>query len=250
MNMQNSVTGLVICRNEERNIADCLKSIEWCDQIVVVDAFSTDRTVEYAEKFTHNIHLKEWQGFKKQREFALSKISGGWIFSLDADERCSPELAVEAKQSAGTADSSVNGFLIPRKNLFLGKWVRHGGWYPGYQMRLFRADKACVTDRLVHESFDVEGNVLKLKSNIIHYAVASVDEYTDKISRYASLSAEEKKSQSSGFYRLFVYPRLEFAKQYFLKGGFLDGKEGLMAANFHMMTKILTYMKIAEKKLR
>jgi glycosyltransferase involved in cell wall biosynthesis len=240
------VTGLVICRNEERNIGACLKSLEWCDETVVIDAFSEDRTIEIAGSFTHNIHLNEWKGFRDQRIFALSKVQSGWILSLDADERCTPELAREVRKVLASDKITESGFRIPRKSFFLGKWIKHGGWYPDYQLRLIREGRATVTDRLVHESYKVEGSIGKLESDIEHYTAHSVDEYLAKISKYADLSAIEKQTQHVGFFRLFIYPRLEFVKQYIFKGNFLDGKEGLMVSNFHMITKILTYMKVLE----
>ncbi len=240
------VTGLVICRNEERNIGACLKSLEWCDETVVVDAFSEDRTIEIAGSFTHNIHLNEWKGFREQRMFALSKVNAGWIFSLDADERCTPQLAAEIRKTLASDAVEHSGFRIPRKSFFLGRWIKHGGWYPDYQLRLILSGKATVTDRLVHESYDVEGTTGMLESDIEHYTAYSVDDYLAKINKYSDLSALEKQSQKVGFFRLFIYPRLEFVKQYILKGNFLDGKEGLMVSNFHMITKILTYMKVLE----
>lgn len=240
------VTGLVICKNEENRIEACLRSLKWCDEIIVVDAYSTDKTVEIAGRHTDKVYRNEWKGFREQRLFALSKAEGGWIFALDADERCTAGLAEEIRSLLSSGTGEYSGYLIPRKNFFLGKWIKHGGWYPGYQMRLFKAESANVTDRLVHESYTVEGRTGKLRSDIEHYTVTSVDEYMKKIMHYADLSASEKKHHKVGFYRLFIYPRLEFAKQYFLKGSFLDGKEGLMIANFHMFTKALTYMKILE----
>ncbi len=240
------VTGLVICHNEERNIGACLKSLEWCDEIIVVDSFSDDSTIEIVGKYTNHIHLNEWRGFRDQRLFALSKVDCGWIFSLDADERCTKGLAEEIRKVLSTNNDAHTGFRIPRKSYFLGKWIKHGGWYPDLQLRLFRSGKASVTDRLVHESYLIEGNIGRLNSDIEHYTASSVDDYLEKVNKYADLSAIEKKSQQVGFFRLFIYPRLEFVKQYILKGNFLDGKEGLMVSNFHMITKILTYMKVLE----
>lgn len=241
----NKVTGVVICRNEEDNIGDCLRSIAWCDEIIVVDALSTDGTVGIASGFTKNIFTNEWKGFREQRLFALDKVSDGWVFALDADERCSEELAAEIR-SAVSSDEDHAGYLIPRKTYFLGKWIRHGGWYPDHQLRLFRKSSAGVTDRLVHESYSVTGKKGRLNSDIIHCTASSVDEYMQKIVRYAGLSAAEKAGSNPGFFRLLIYPRLEFFKQYILKGNILDGREGLIVSNLHMITKILTYTKVVE----
>nr|HMS66345.1 glycosyltransferase family 2 protein [Ignavibacteria bacterium] len=182
-----------------------------------------------------------------QRKFALTKVSTEWIISLDADERCSSELKEEIRQLISRDSISENGFFIPRENYFLGKKIRHCGWYPDLQMRLFRKQNAFVSNRLIHESYEVKGETGKLQNHIIHYTANSVSEYTEKINHYSSLSAIEKVNKRKiGLMYLLVKPKLEFLKKYIFQLGFLDGTEGLMISLFHMTTKSLTYMKIYE----
>ncbi|MBS1517488.1 MAG: glycosyltransferase family 2 protein [Bacteroidetes bacterium] len=240
------ISGIIICRNEEKNIEDCLKSIQWCDEIILVDSLSSDKTVELAGKYTSNVFLNEWKGFSEQRKFALDKARYEWIFSIDADERCTEELAVEIR-SILDKESRVKGYFVPRKSFFLGKWIKHCGWYPDHQMRFFLKGSVSITDRLVHEGYKVTGETAELKNDILHYTVRSVSEYAEKINHYSTLSAMEKANEkkiSMGY--LLYKPILEFKKKFFFQQGFRDGIYGLMVSYFHMFTKALTYMKILE----
>lgn len=241
------ISALIICRNEEKNIEDCLKSVLWCDEIVVIDAFSTDRTIEIAEKFTENIFQNEWKGFAEQRKFALTKADSEWILSIDADERITKELESEIRLILSADNIDEDGFEIPRKSFFLSNWIKHGGWYPNYQLRLFKKNKAEVTERLVHESYTVSGKTKRLKEDILHFTVTSLTDFVNKINAYSDLSALEKSGREKiGFIEILIYPGIAFFSQYILKGNFLDGIAGLMVSKFHMITKLLNYMKIRE----
>lgn len=241
------VSGLIICKNEEKNIEECIKSILWCDEIIIVDSFSEDNTIALAKKHTDKIFQNEWKGFSEQRKFGLTKVNYEWIFSLDADERCTKELEAEIKNLLTKDSIPENGFEIPRKSFFLNKWIKHGGWYPNYQLRLFKKQYAGLSDRLVHESYTVEGQIGKLENNILHYTVSSVSEYVTKINTYSNLSALEKKNKKKiNFLDILIMPRIAFFIQYILKGNFLDGMGGLMVSKFHMITKLLNNMKIWE----
>lgn len=245
------ISALIICKNEEKNIEECLKSVAWCDEIILIDSFSIDSTLIVAEKYTDTIFQNEWKGFADQRRFGLSKVNYDWVFSLDADERCTKDLEIEIKNILQGKDISENGFEIPRKSFFLGKWIKHGGWYPNYQMRLFRKSSAGVSDRLVHESYIVDGKTNRLENCILHYTVTSVSEYVNKIDSYSDLSALEKFDKKKiGYFDLLVMPHLAFFQQYILKGNFLDGIEGLMVSRFHMITKLLNNMKIYELQVK
>ncbi|HMS33749.1 MAG TPA: glycosyltransferase family 2 protein [Ignavibacteria bacterium] len=241
------ISALIICKNEEKNIGDCIKSLLWCDEIILIDSFSEDDTVNIAQKFKCSIIQNAWNGFAEQRRFALSQVNTEWILSLDADERCTETLQNEIKAILTGKDIQENGFEIPRKSYFLNKWIRHGGWYPNYQLRFFRNKSAGVSDRLVHESYNVDGRTGKLNNDILHYTVTSVKDYMNKINSYSDLSALEKVNRKKiGYFDLLVSPQIAFFQQYFLKGNFLDGIEGLMVSRFHMITKLLNNMKIRE----
>lgn len=241
----NNISAVVICNDEEKNIEECLKSLQWCNEIIVVDSFSSDNTVDLAKKFTDKIFQNEWKGFADQRKFALTKISNEWIFSLDADERCTNELADEINRSLSQNDQA-SGYLIPRKSFFLKKWIRHCGWSPDFQLRLFKKNSVHVRERLVHEGYEVKGEVRKLQKPILHYTVNSISEFINKINLYSTLSAIEKKDVSIGYAYLLFKPSLEFIKKFIFQKGFMDGISGLMVCYFHMITKMLTYMKIRE----
>jgi glycosyltransferase involved in cell wall biosynthesis len=219
----------------------------WADEIIVVDAESTDRTVEIAKKYTDKVYVNKWDGFAVQRNFALDKSTKDWILVLDADERCSLELKDEIVSSLKTSNGEIKGYRLPRKNFFLGKWIKHGGWYPGYQLRLFNRMNVRVSEKLVHEGFEVDGKIGDMKSDIIHYTVQSVSEFMNRVNGYSSLQAEEKSKKGSvSFLDIFVQPLKSFLIQYIFKGGFMDGIHGLMVHNFDAITKMLTYMKIWE----
>jgi glycosyltransferase involved in cell wall biosynthesis len=244
------ISSVIICKNEEKNIADCLKSIDWVDEIILVDAFSSDRTLEIAERFNVKIFQNEWKGYASQRKFGLSKSSNDWTFVLDADERCTENLKKEIISSLST-NKNINGYYIPRKSFFLGKWIKHCGWYPGYQLRLFRKEYTGISDRKVHEGYEVEGATGKLKNDILHYTVSSIKDYMKRINYYSTLTAMEKSNRSNvKFSDLFFRPAAAFLQSFIFKKGFLDGVHGLMVSQFHMITNILTYMKIYEMQNR
>jgi glycosyltransferase involved in cell wall biosynthesis len=236
----------IICKNEEDTIRDCLESAKWADEIIVVDSFSLDKTIEIAKEYTKNIYQKEWEGYAKQRKFALSKATQKWIFPLDADERCSHELKEEILAII-KSENSKPGYRIPRKSFFLGKWIKHCGWYPGYQTRLFLRDKARVADRLVHEGYEIEGEIGFLKSDILHYTVRDITDYMNRVNHYSTLQAIEKSEKKNiKLYDILLRPIATFIQSFIFKKGFLDGIFGLMVTHFDVITNTLTYMKARE----
>jgi len=239
------ISAVIICYNEEKNIEDCIKSILWADEIILVDGFSEDKTIETASKYNVKIFTNKWEGYAKQRDFALSKCTHNWVFSIDADERCSVELEFEIKEIMNK-NLSVYGYKIPRQSFFLGKWVRHCGWYPAYQLRFFNKKHILISDKLVHESYITDGETGILNNDIIHFTVQSLKDYTSRINHYSTLQALEKKDKKVTFFGIFLRPVVAFLHHYIFKGGFLDGITGLMVVQFHVITRMLTYMKIRE----
>ena len=236
----------IICKNEEKNIYNCLESVKWADEIVVVDAFSTDKTIEIARRYTDKVFQNKWEGYAEQRKFALSKVSHQWVFSLDADEKCTEELKSEILDAIQNS-KEIAGYKIPRKSYFLGKWIKHCGWYPGYQLRLFKKSETTVTDRLVHEGYEVNGTIGYLKNAIEHYTVNSIEDYMNRVNIYSTLQAYEKNNRKKvKFTDLFFRPISSFIRQFFIQRGFLDGVYGLMVTFFDVITNMLTYMKIWE----
>ncbi len=161
------LSAVVITLNEEARLRTCLESVAWTDEIVVVDAESQDKTVQIAREFTEHVMVRPWPGFAAQKNFALDQASGDWLLSLDADEEISPELRDEILRLL-VAGAGADGYAVPRRNVFLGQWIRHGGLYPDWQVRLFRRGHGRFVDRDVHESVEVDGRLERLAGHLVH----------------------------------------------------------------------------------
>ncbi len=236
----------IIAGAEEKNIRECLESVQWADEIIVVNNFTDDRTVEIAREFTPHVHLRRWEGFASQKRYALEHATHEWVFSLDADERVSPELKDEILKTINS-DTPFNGFRIPRRSYFLDRWIKQCGWYPGYQLRLFRRTATHMTDRLVHEGFEVEGEIGRLTGDIIHYTHPTIKVTIQKVNEYSSLQALEKyqkrKISTAG---LIYRPVLAFLQMAIVRKGYRDGAHGIMVSLIHAITYALTTMKMWE----
>jgi glycosyltransferase involved in cell wall biosynthesis len=240
------VSVVIVTRNEEKNIGDALESVKDFEDIVVVDSFSEDRTVEICKKYTYRVYQHEWQGYAKQKQMAVDYAEKPWVLILDADERVTQRLKSEIMEEIKNA--SFSGFYIPRKNFFLGKWIRHGGWRPDYTLRLFLKDMAFIEDRKVHEKVVVKGKVGYLKNPLEHYTYRTVSDYIKKMDRYSTLSAEElrEKGVNPGMITMVVHPLSTFFKMFFLRGGFMDGIHGLILAILYSYYTLLKYLKLWE----
>jgi glycosyltransferase involved in cell wall biosynthesis len=241
-----SVSVVIVTENEEKNIGDALKSVKDFEDIVVVDSFSEDRTVEICKKYTYRVYQHKWQGYAKQKQMAVDYAEKPWVLILDADERVTQRLKSEIMEEIKNA--SFSGFYIPRKNFFLDKWIRHGGWWPDYTLRLFLKDMAFIKDRKVHEKVVVKGKVGYLKNPLEHYTYRTVSDYIKKIDRYSTLSAEElrEKGVNPGMITMVVHPVSTFFKMFFLRGGFMDGIHGLILAILYSYYTFLKYLKLWE----
>jgi glycosyltransferase involved in cell wall biosynthesis len=235
----------VITKNEEKNISACLKSVDWADEIIVVDSESTDKTVELAKQFTDKVYIRKWEGFVPQKRFALSLASNEWILSLDADERVTPELKEEIMN---LDPSDFNGFKIRRKNFLMEKEITSCGWEKDYQLRFFRKDKTNLNERLVHEKFIVDGKVGTLKNPMLHYTFTSFEEYLTKINHYSGLKAEElfNKKKNVGGWTIFSHTVSAFFAFYIFRRGFKDGVYGLIISFLHSLSTMLNYIKVWE----
>src|SRR5271165_3882273 len=184
-----SLSIVIVTFNEEANLTRTLASVAWADEIVVVDSGSTDRTREIAEAFHAKFCVEPWRGFSAQKNFALEKATCDWVLSLDADEEVELALAEEIRTTLA-ANPSVTGFWIPRKNFFLGRWIRHGGFYPDPKLRLFRRGAGQFEVRLVHEDARVNGPTAEHKNHLLHHAYPTLESYHDHMNRYSSLGAQ------------------------------------------------------------
>jgi glycosyltransferase involved in cell wall biosynthesis len=235
------ISSIIITHNESENIRRCLTSVNWADEIVVVDSESTDDTRGIASEFTDRIYDLRWEGFGPAKEFARSKATGDWILSVDADEVVSDKLREEI-QTTIQSENPLDGYYIPRRSNFLGRWISHGGWYPDHVLRLFRRNKGRFTDRLVHEQAQVSGKKGFLRNDLLHHTDPDFDHYLNKLNHYTSLDArqllrEGKKAKPTD---ILLRPPAAFLKMYFLKKGFLDGKQGFILASssaFHVFSK-------------
>ncbi len=240
---------VVITFNEERNIERCLRSVQWADEIIVVDAFSTDRTVELCRHLNARVIQRSWEGYALQKQFALSMALHAWVLLVDADEEVPPDLHREI-ESTISAQQDYNGYEIARKSFFLGQWMRHGGWYPGYQLRLFLKAKASIPQRPVHEGVEVQGTVGKLQSPLNHYTYYSLSQYLSKLNDYTSLDVmnrlSDKRHRTVRWYNFILNPISVFVRMFFVLAGFKDGFRGLLLAVYSSFYKLLLFAKMWE----
>jgi len=230
MSTRPSISVSVITFNEEDNLRACLDSVTWADDIVVVDSFSTDATLDIAREFTDRIHQRAWNGINEQRQFALEQCRGDWVLCLDADERVTPELRDEILAVFDRGNPDCNGFLIPRRAYYLGQWIRHCGWYPDRKLRLFRRASARFGDNDPHDKVVLDGAVKTLGGDLLHYTYRDLTHNLRTINTFSSVAAERcaRQGRDTGVLDLIVRPPWRFIKQYILRLGFLDGLPGLI----------------------
>ena len=245
--METTVSCIMIVKNEERNIAECLDSLLWADEIVIVDSGSSDLTADICRSYPRVIFREcPWQGFGPQKNLALELATGEWVFSIDADERVTPELAREILRVIENPD--YNAYRVKRKNFYRGVWIRHCGWWPDEVLRLFRRGAACFNDRIVHESVQFKGRVGILDEPLEHHSYDSAGDYLYRVDRYSALGAVQlhKKGKKAGLVKIVAKTLFMFIRIYILKRGFLDGRAGLLVAFSSAEVTFYKYMKLAE----
>lgn len=242
------ISAVIITHNEEKNLAGALQSIAGIvSEMIVVDCHSTDNTVKIARKYTERVFERDWTNFSDQKNFANSKSSFPWILSLDADEKVSPELRKELVELKKT-EPECSGFSIPRRVYYLGKWIRHSGWYPDRKIRLFRKDRARWDGEYVHENLALEGKVCRLKGTIHHFTYRNISEHLARINTFSDLGAQKlyAKRKKSRWYHLFFLPFFRFLRAYLWKLGFLDGFAGLVISVLTGYAVFVRYAKLKE----
>jgi len=244
------ISASIIVRNEEENIAAVCETVAWADEIVIVDSDSTDRTVEIARRYTDKVFHREFRGYKDKHEFADAQTTGDWIFWIDADERVTPELreAIEELRHRNPA-TLPDGFRIARRTRFLGRWIMHSGWYPDYQMRLYRKAASYWDGVAPHEVAQVRGRVETLPGEFLHFTSHSLSDHHLRSDSYTTLAAEylHKHGKRARGLDLFVLPISAFVRTYLLKQGFRDGVPGLIIAMFTAYSVFLKFAKVWEK---
>ena len=230
-----SISVVIITLNEEANLARTLAAVAWADEVVVVDSGSTDRTCEIAASHGARVYVEPWRGFAAQKNFALSRATGDWVLSLDADEEVEPALASEIHEALAR-QPNVQAFWIPRKNFFLGRWIRHGGFYPDRKLRLIRRGAGQWIEHGAHPTVRVNGPTANLKHAMLHYAYPTLRGYIAHMNSYSTMQAEHlNKSRQRGFdlLNIVLNPIATFLYNYIFRLGFLDGREGLLLHLYH-----------------
>ncbi|MBC8166933.1 MAG: glycosyltransferase family 2 protein [Bryobacteraceae bacterium] len=238
------ITAAIITYNEERNIARAMESLRCCDEIVVVDSGSSDRTAEIAGNLGARVIECEWGGFARQKNFAADRASNDWILSIDADEALSEALEGEIWHIRKHGPA-FDAYTMPRLAKYLGRWILHSGWYPDRKVRLFDRRKARWVGDYVHESVVVDGKVGHLESDLLHFTCSSLSEHLKTMDRYTTLAAEQLVAQRSkiGYGRLLADPIWTFWSTYIFRLGFLDGTEGLAVAWMAALYNFVKYAK-------
>ena len=229
----------IVAMDEEANIERTLASVRWADEIILVDSGSKDRTRDIAREYGARVVIEPWRGYVAQKQYAIDLCCQEWVLLLDADEEVSPGLAEEIRQA--TADpGAARAYWLPRKNLFLGRWIRHGGFYPDRKLRLFRRGEGLVTGHDPHDRCELKANLpqitLRFKNALVHYTYPNLTLYLGHMNRYSSLGAQlavAKGHTRFSFRNIALRPLATFVYNYFFRLGFLDGREGLLLHLYH-----------------
>jgi glycosyltransferase involved in cell wall biosynthesis len=239
----------IIAYNEEERLPECLASLSFADEIIVVDSNSSDRTVEIASRFGAQVFSNEWSGFGRQKQIAINRCSNTWVLVLDADERIPSETAREIEDVLKKKNSPCKAYSLPRKNFFLGRWIKHAGWWPDRVVRLVDKDHCAMNNNLVHESIEVQGETGELAHPIVHYATRNLAHTMEKMNRYSSAGAEEAFAQGEGkssYGKAFSRGAWAFFYNYVIRLGFLDMGPGLVIAVSDAVNKFFKYAKLVE----
>ena len=251
------VSVIVITKNEAANLADALASVAWADELIVVDAESTDDTVSIARRHTPHVHVRPWPGYSAQKNHAASLATHDWILSLDADERVTPALAEEIRAAMARDDAAPDGgvtrprgYRIPRVTFVFDRWLRSTDWYPDWQLRLYDRRAGRWNGRPVHESVTVDGEVEKLHHELQHVGYHGIAHHVDTINRYTTLAANDlaAKGRRASVIDLVVQGPLAFLRNYLLRGGIRDGRVGLVISVMNAYYVVLKHVKLWEKQ--
>ena len=240
--------------NEEANIRRCLESVRWADEIIVVDAGSTDATRDICAEHGCRVIERAWEGYARQKNYAIGLATKDWVLSVDADEEITSELAKEIR-TALDSNGPAEAYDMPRSNLFLGRWMRHGGWYPDRQRRLFRRGSGAFKEVPLHEHFvlsDPSARIGRLANPMKHYTYPTVSDFIARADRYTTIEAEARISEGRipkalGL-RLVTCMPIKFAETFIYKGGWLDGVHGFLASVLTSVRVFMRYAKLWERQ--
>jgi glycosyltransferase involved in cell wall biosynthesis len=249
--MAHTLTVIVPTFNEEDNIRECLESVQWADDIFVVDSFSTDRTLEIAREFTDHVVQHEYVNSATQKNWAIPQVESDWVMVVDADERVTPALRARI-QGVLENGADVEGFQIRRTTTYFGRVIRHCGWHKDYLVRLWRNGKGRYEDLEVHADVLVDGKVGRIEEPLMHHTYRSMADYMERFDRYTTWSANDlyNRGKSASWSDLTLRPLWRFFRMYILRRGFLDGKHGFVLCAFAASSVFAKYAKLWERRLR
>ncbi len=239
------LSAIIITKNEEANIRRCLLSVKFADEIIVIDSCSTDKTKEIAEILGARVFTHEWQGFGRAKQKGVELAAGEWILSIDADEEIPVDLANEIQQKI-ESPNGASAFCFKRKTMFLGRWMLHCGWYPGYVLRLFQKKDGDFDNAVVHEKVVIEGRVENLECDLLHYSYPNLETYFSKFNTYTTLGADEalKIGRRASWFDIIIKPPVSFLMHYIIRQGFRDGLEGFILSVLSSIAVLVKYAKL------
>lgn len=237
---------IIITKNEAHDIKACLESVKWADEILVLDSGSTDDTVAICREYTDKVFITDWPGYGPQKNRALSYATGDWVLSLDADEQLSSALQIEIKALVAKEGVGELAYSIPRLSTYCGKIIRYGDWRKDNCLRLFRRGHAKFQEVQVHESLEVEGRVGRLSGHLLHATFKDLEEMLHKLNQFSSLSAKMRQEQgrNASLWTAILHGLWTFIRGYFLRFGFLDGREGFVLAVSNAEGSYYRYLKL------
>ena len=244
------ISAVVITLNEEKNIRECLESLSFASEIILVDSGSTDKTIEIAREFQARVYLIDWPGYGAAKNYGIERASNDWVFSLDADERVSPELH-DAITRLNLDKINSSGFKVARRTWYLTRWIKGGGWYPDKGIRLFNRTHGKFSDSIVHESVKLKGPVSELSGDLLHYSYQGLEDHVQRINKYSGLCADQwkDKGKKTTLLAMLFRPPWEFFRKLILRKGFQDGIDGVIIAGMHAFYVFLKYARLYEKNL-
>lgn len=247
MNQKFPISACIITCNEESRIRDCLESVKWADEIIVVDSFSTDKTVDICREYTERVYQRAWPGNIDQKNYTMGLAKHEWVLCLDADERLSSELVLEIQKTIRNPEDSV-GFLFPRCTFYLNRWIYHGDWYPDYQLRLFKKGCGQWQGTNPHGRVIVSGKTRYLRYDIYHFSYKNFSHQLRTIDNYSTIFADvTERGKGFSLFQLIFRPLYKFIKIYVIKRGFLDGLPGFIIAISSAFYVFAKYVKLWER---
>lgn len=248
---RSKVSAFIVAFNEENNIVECIESVAFCDEILVIDSFSKDNTVALATQCGARVVQHSWEGFRGQKVFGLSHVQHEWVINLDADERITPELRdeiLEILRRDAEGDVVADGYFLNRVVFYLGRWWRSGGWYPEYRLRFFRKSKATWGGAEPHEKVDIDGRTDQLVGEVEHYTYKDIEGHISRLQKYAKISAEDAFSKGRRFslVSLICNPVMRFFKFFVIKRGYREGVAGFIVGMLEGYYTFLKYVRLWE----